>query len=111
MIRAPSGTDGRPRYPGWKIAREKSRHAGTPRVRAGQCSPNALLPRCENDFPPVRLDDQPPFPAHPFGHHRDKVEPELAHARAIAMLVDPLDASTTVPPGLISPRRRALPRI
>ena len=29
----------------------------------------------------------------------------------MAMLVEPLDASTTVPPGAISPRRRALLRM
>ncbi len=39
------------------------------------------------------------------------LSPICAEASAMAMLVDPLDASTTVPPGGISPSRRALPRM
>ena len=44
----------------------------------------------------------------PSGITATKWRPSCADASAIAMLVEPLDASTTVPPGRISPRRRCL---
>ncbi len=47
----------------------------------------------------------------PSGITATKFRSICAAARAMAMLVEPLDASTTVPPGAMSPRRRALPRM
>jgi hypothetical protein len=38
-------------------------------------------------------------------------KPSCAQASAMAMLVDPLDASTTRPPGATSPHRTALCRM